>query len=46
MTKKQIAATAKKVNSGEIQLPDITLDNDEDWFSLWEASRTQFGNVD
>ena len=34
-TFKQIAAIADNINKGKIQLPDITLDSNEEWEALW-----------
>ena len=34
-TFKQIAAIADNINKGKIQLPDITLDSNEEWEAMW-----------
>ena len=35
LTLKQISKIAEDVNSGKIQLPDVTLDSNEEWDVLW-----------
>ena len=35
LTRKQINAIAKDINDGKLKLPDLTLDNDDDYIAVW-----------
>ena len=40
LTKKQIDKVAAAINRGELQLPDINLECDEDYFTVWALANT------